>query len=84
MPPFHEYRHIHQRQKRLPTLAWWIFISAMVQFKKRRIAPIDQSMNVLFGDGSPIPAGYVKIIEDIIWKNMVMSPRTHGHVPLRT
>lgn len=69
-----EYKYIHKRQKRLPTLAWWLFIRTMVNLKKRTIAPIDQSMNVLFGDGSPIPDDYVKAIEEVIWKNLVIFP----------
>lgn len=91
-----EYKYIHDRQKRIPTLAWWVFIRTMVNLKKRSVAPIDQSMNVLFGDGTPIPDDYVKTIEEVIWKNMVIFPwkkndviaidnfsTSHGRLPFK-
>jgi hypothetical protein len=46
----------------------------MVAYKQRFTAPMDQSMNVLFGDGSPIPESYVAHVEEVIWKNLVIFP----------
>jgi hypothetical protein len=46
----------------------------MVAFKNATTAPMDQSMNVLFGDGTPIPHSYVKHVQEVIWKNMVIFP----------
>jgi hypothetical protein len=68
-----EYKYIHQRQHRFKTLFWSFLTSVMVKAKSGT-KPIDQSMNVLFGDGTEIPAAYVKHIEDVIWKNLVIFP----------
>lgn len=69
-----EYGYIHQYQHRAKTLFWNIFLKLMVGVKKMTTAPIDQSMNVLFGDGKEIPDSYVQHIEDLIWKNLVIFP----------
>jgi alpha-ketoglutarate-dependent taurine dioxygenase len=69
-----EYRYIHQRQHRIKTLFWSVLTGIMVKAKKLTTEPIDQSMNVLFGDGSEIPASYIQHIEDVIWKNLVIIP----------
>ncbi|GIV32515.1 MAG: taurine dioxygenase [Chitinophagales bacterium] len=67
-----EYEKIHQRQRRLKTLLWSIFLKLAVPLKKATTAPADQSMHVLFGDGTEIPDHYVQHIEEIIWKNLVI------------
>jgi len=69
-----EYGYIHHQQHRAKTLFWSLFLKALVKMKKLSTAPIDQSMNVLFGDGSEIPDSYVQHIEDVIWKNLVIFP----------
>lgn len=75
-----EYEYIHARQKRIKTLFWKLLTSMMVKTKKTTTAPIDQSMNVLFGDGKEIPDNYVQHIEDVIWKNLVIIPWQKGDV----
>jgi alpha-ketoglutarate-dependent taurine dioxygenase len=69
-----EYEYIHAQQHRAKTLFWTLFLNVMVKMKKLTTKPIDQSMNVLFGDGSEIPDSYVQHLEDVIWKNMVIFP----------
>lgn len=69
-----EYEYIHARQKRSKTVFWKLFLKTMVAYKQRFTAPMDQSMNVLFGDGSPIPESYVAHVEEVIWKNLVIFP----------
>jgi len=69
-----EYEYIHQHQHRAKTLFWKLFLNVMVKMKSITTQPIDQSMNVLFGDGTPIPDSYVQHIEELIWKNMVVFP----------
>jgi alpha-ketoglutarate-dependent taurine dioxygenase len=75
-----EYRYIHARQQRFKTLFWKLFVSTMVGVKKITTKPIDQSMNVLFGDGQEIPASYIQHIEDVIWQNLVIIPWQKGDV----
>jgi len=67
-----EYEKIHARQHRLKTLLWMSFLKVMVRIKKFSAKPIDQSMNVLFGDGTAIPDSYMRHIEDVIWRNIVI------------
>lgn len=69
-----EYEHIHARQKRFKTWCWKWMLKAMVNMKHVTTSPIDQSMNVLFGDGSPVPRSYVQHVEELIWKHMVIFP----------
>lgn len=69
-----EYAHIHQRQQRIKTLLWTGFLKIMIRLKNFSKKPIEQSMNVLFGDGSPIPDEYIRHIEDVIWSNIVIFP----------
>jgi hypothetical protein len=69
-----EYKHIHRHQHRFKTLLWSTFINLMVKVKKATTAPIDQSMNVLFGDGTAIPDSYVQHLEEVIWNNLVIFP----------
>ncbi|MBK7147518.1 MAG: TauD/TfdA family dioxygenase [Bacteroidetes bacterium] len=69
-----EYDFIHQRQQRGKTFLWKHLINAMVKVKQATKAPIDQSMNVLFGDGTEIPNSYVQHVQEVIWKNMVIFP----------
>lgn len=69
-----EYDHIHAHQKRAKTLFWKFFIHAMVKVKTINTPPIDQSMNVLFGDGKAVPDSYMEHIEEVIWSNMVIVP----------
>lgn len=52
----------------------------MVAVKQKAKTPIEQSMNVLFGDGSPVPNEYVQHIQEIIWQNMVIIPWQHRDV----
>ena len=70
----YEYDQIHSRQLRFKTLLWSGFLKVMVRMKTMSTKPIDQSMNVLFGDGTAIPDSYLKHIEDVIWKNIVIFP----------
>ncbi|HLP21065.1 MAG TPA: TauD/TfdA family dioxygenase [Chitinophagales bacterium] len=69
-----EYSYIHQHQQRGKTFFWKVFLSLMVKLKSVTTKPIDQSMNVLFGDGTPIPDSYVEHLEEVIWKNLVILP----------
>ena len=69
-----EYSYIHAKQQRSKTLYWKLFLKFMVQLKNITTAPVDQSMNVLFGDGTPISTSYVEHIEELIWKNLVIIP----------
>ncbi len=69
-----EYEKILTHQMRAKTLIWTMFLKLIVPIKKMTTKPIDQSMNVLFGDGTEIPDSYVKHIEDVIWKNIVIFP----------
>jgi alpha-ketoglutarate-dependent taurine dioxygenase len=69
-----EYKHIHRHQQRLKTFVWSVFLQVAVKLKKANTAPIDQSMNVLFGDGTEIPDSYVQHVEEVIWKNLVIFP----------
>ena len=69
-----EYEHIHARQHRAKTLFWSLLTKLMVKTKALTTQPIDQSMNVLFGDGTAIPDSYVKHLEDVIWKNLIIIP----------
>ncbi|MCS6935587.1 MAG: TauD/TfdA family dioxygenase [Chitinophagales bacterium] len=69
-----EYEYIHRRQKRLHTFFWKNFLSLLVYLKQMTTSPTDHSMNVLFGDGSPVPNEYVRHIQDVIWSNMVIIP----------
>ena len=69
-----EYSYIHNRQHRAKTFFWKNFIAAMVKIKSLTTAPVNQSMNVLFGDGSPVPDSYVEHVQEIIWKNLVILP----------
>ena len=69
-----EYEHIHARQQRVKTFLWAAFLKIMVPLKNRTASPADQSMNVLFGDGTPVPAAYVRHVEEVIWKNMLIFP----------
>lgn len=75
-----EYKFIHNRQHRAKTLFWKLLISAMVKIKSLTTQPIDQSMNVLFGDGTPVPDSYMEHIEETIWKNLVIIPWKKGDV----
>ena len=69
-----EYDYIHKTQGRAKTLFWSLFLNVMVKVKNLTTKPIDQSMNVLFGDGTPIPDSYVQHLEELIWKNLVVFP----------
>ena len=69
-----EYERIHSQQHRLKTLFWTGFLKVMVKMKKISTEPINQSMNVLFGDGKAIPDSYMRHIEDVIWNNIVIFP----------
>jgi alpha-ketoglutarate-dependent taurine dioxygenase len=69
-----EYKRIHAYQQRFSTFFWSVFTNLMVKVKKATQKPVDQSMNVLFGDGTEIPDSYVQHIEDLIWKHLVIFP----------
>jgi hypothetical protein len=69
-----EYQHIHHRQQRAKTFFWSVFLGAFVKVKGFTTKPIDQSMNVLFGDGTAVPDSYVKHVEDLIWRHLVIFP----------
>ena len=75
-----EYNYIHARQQRFKSLYWKLLTTAMVKMKKLTTSPIDQSMNVLFGDGTEIPESYIQHIEDVIWQNLVIIPWKKGDV----
>ncbi len=76
----YEYKHIHARQQRLKTLFYSLFTAAIIPFKKFTNSPDEQSMNMKFGDGTVIPDEYVKHIEEVIWKNMVIFRWKKGDV----
>lgn len=69
-----EYTYIHARQKRVKTFVWKYFLRALVRIKSMKAEPIEQSMNVLFGDFSPVPDSYVEHVQEVIWKNLVILP----------
>lgn len=69
-----EYKYIHQHQHRTKTFFWKNFLSIMVKIKSLTTKPINQSMNVLFGDGTPIPNSFVEHVQEIIWNNIVLLP----------
>ena len=69
-----EYAYIHQYQHRFKTFLWSVFLKIMVAVKNATTKPMDQSMNVLFGDGTPVPSSYVQHVEELIWKNLVIYP----------
>jgi alpha-ketoglutarate-dependent taurine dioxygenase len=69
-----EYSKIHERQGRAKTLFYKLFTSIMVGAKKALTKADEQSMHVTFGDGSAIPDSYVKHLEEVIWKNLVIFP----------
>lgn len=69
-----EYAHIHAHQKRFKTFVWKNFLAVLVKLKQLTTSPINQSMNVLFGDGTSVPDSYVEHIQEVIWKNMVILP----------
>jgi hypothetical protein len=48
--------------------------------KKITTSPINMSMHTLFGDGTAIPDAYVRHIEEVIWKNMVIFPWQKGDI----
>ena len=75
-----EYQYIHAKQQRLKSLYWKLLTSLMVKMKKLTTSPIDQSMNVLFGDGTEIPESYIQHIQDVIWQNLVIIPWKKGDV----
>jgi alpha-ketoglutarate-dependent taurine dioxygenase len=70
----YEYESIHDRQNRFNSLLWKQLTKLMVQVKKRNAKPMDQSLNVLFGDGTSIPDSYIAHIEEVIWNNLVIIP----------
>lgn len=75
-----EYGHIARHQKNLRAQGFSLFTSAMSGIKKLTTKEGEQAMNCTFRDGTPIPANYVKHVEDIIWKNMVIFPWRKGDV----
>jgi alpha-ketoglutarate-dependent taurine dioxygenase len=75
-----EYEFIHKRQKRMKTLWYALLSKALVLMKKITTSPINMSMHTLFGDGTAIPDAYVRHIEEVIWKNMVIFPWQKGDI----
>ncbi len=75
-----EYSYIHAHQHNTNTFFWKNFLAVMVKLKSFTTKPIEQSMNVLFGDGSPVPDSYVEHIQEVIWKNIVIIPWQKGDV----
>ena len=69
-----EYDHIHDRQHRAKTFFWSAFTKLLVKAKSLTTSPIEQSMNVLFGDGTAVPDSYVRHVEEVIWRNLVIFP----------
>lgn len=75
-----EYGYIAKRQKNLRA-QWFNVVTATMSFvKKLTTKDGDQAMNCTFSDGSPIPVAYVKHLEEVIWKNMVVFPWRKGDV----
>lgn len=78
-PPM-EYSHIRKVQAH-PGVARYHWLSdLMVTIKKWNTKPLDHAMNMLFGDGSEIPSGYVRHIQEVIWKNISIIPWQKGDV----
>lgn len=75
-----EYGHIANYQKNLRATGFSIFTSLMSGVKKLTTKDGEQAMNCTFRDGTPIPDSYVKHVEDVIWKNMVIFPWRKGDV----
>ena len=69
-----EYEFIHQHQKRLKTLMMKLFLNVATKLKKSGTPAEEQSMNMLFADGTEILEKYIRNIEETIWKNMVIYP----------
>ncbi|MBX7182579.1 MAG: TauD/TfdA family dioxygenase [Bacteroidia bacterium] len=75
----YEYSHISKRQKRWKTIGFNLLSKLLVKLKKSTPS-MDQSMQVLFGDGSEIPDSYVQHLEEVIWKNMSIYSWQKGDV----
>ncbi|CAN5419808.1 TauD/TfdA family dioxygenase [soil metagenome] len=75
-----EYGYIAKRQKDLRAQWFNLVTSAMSAVKKLTTKDGDQAMNCTFRDGTPIPVAYVKHVEEVIWKNMVIFPWRKGDV----
>lgn len=50
------------------------FLKLATKLKKSGTPPEQQSMNMLFADGTEILEKYIRNIEETIWKNMVIFP----------
>jgi alpha-ketoglutarate-dependent taurine dioxygenase len=75
-----EYEFIHKRQKRLKTLWYSLLTKVLVGIKKATTSSFNMSMHTLFGDGSEISDSYVKHIEEVIWKNLIIFPWKKGDI----
>lgn len=75
----YEYLHIRKYQRNWKSIFFTYFSKLLVYIKKSK-NPMDQSIHVLFGDGSEIPDSYVKHLEEVIWKNMAIYPWQKGDV----
>jgi alpha-ketoglutarate-dependent taurine dioxygenase len=75
-----EYGYIAKRQKNLRAASFNVFTSLMSSIKKLTTKEGDQAMNCTFRDGTPIPVSYVKHVEEVIWKNMVIFSWRKGDV----
>ncbi len=75
-----EYGYIAKRQQNARA-HWFNFVTSLMSgIKKLTTKDGDQAMNCTFRDGSPIPVEYVKHLEEVIWKNMVIFPWRKGDV----
>jgi alpha-ketoglutarate-dependent taurine dioxygenase len=75
-----EYEKIHQRQNKLRTFGMNLFTFLMYKVKSITTPALEQSMQVLFGDGTEIPNEYVQHITDVIWENLVIYPWQKGDI----
>lgn len=75
-----EYHRIHKRQKRWETFKTSMLLEALTWYNKLTKNPNEQSMHVTFGDDTTIPDDYIKHIQDVIWKHLVIQPWKKGDI----
>lgn len=75
-----EFRRILRRRPSLRHLGLWLFSSALVAWKRLRLASEDQAMHVTWADGREIADADLEAVRDAIWKNLAIVAWKHGDV----
>lgn len=73
-----EYGHIAGYQKSLRSGMYKNVVGFMSFLKDLTTKDGDEPMHVRFGDDTEIPTSYVRHVEEIIWKNLVIFPWRKG------